>query len=273
MFRVAALADELCRELSEFDPGLHTPDECTRLADVFARVVNACGAAQARAVLRASVSSRPEKFLSESNGSSVGVARDALRAVASVESGSECAKALAAGEISPTQAAEIVKLPVEEHGDLVAMARHGALQPVRDEVRRRVLARTPADELHEKQHAAMEFTHWVNDLGNVAFKGELPPEIGVPWVNRLDREIDRVWRKDRARPRKHVAAEVLAKAAGGSRDNKIDAVLVVDINAYRRGHAHEGEPCHVVGGGPIPGDLAVDPIHVCQAGLLETRGA
>jgi len=49
--RVAALADEFCRELSEFDPALYAPDECTHLAGVFARVVNACGAAQARAVL------------------------------------------------------------------------------------------------------------------------------------------------------------------------------------------------------------------------------
>jgi hypothetical protein len=31
-----------------------------------------------------------------------------------------------------------------------------------------------------------------------------------------------------------------------------DLVLVCDLNAYRRGHTHPGEPCHIVGGGPIP---------------------
>src|SRR5262249_31104021 len=25
-----------------------------------------------------------------------------------------------------------------------------------------------------------------------------------------------------------------------------------DVNAYRRGHTHDGEACHIVGGGPIP---------------------
>jgi hypothetical protein len=32
--------------------------------------------------------------------------------------------------------------------------------------------------------------------------------------------------------------------------------VVADINALRRGHAHEGEPCHVVGGGPISMEVA-----------------
>jgi hypothetical protein len=33
-------------------------------------------------------------------------------------------------------------------------------------------------------------------------------------------------------------------------------VIVCDLRAYRRGHARPGEPCHIVGGGPIPVSLA-----------------
>jgi hypothetical protein len=33
-------------------------------------------------------------------------------------------------------------------------------------------------------------------------------------------------------------------------------VIVCDLRAWRRGHAHDGEPCHIVGGGPIPVPLA-----------------
>lgn len=33
-------------------------------------------------------------------------------------------------------------------------------------------------------------------------------------------------------------------------------MIVCDLKAYRRGHAHDGEPCHLVGGGPIPVSLA-----------------
>jgi len=261
--RVAKLADEFCRELSEFDPALYSADECTHLASAFARVANACGAAGAKAVMRASASKRPEKFLSELNGSTVVAARDALRAVSSVESGSEAERALVSGEISVAQAAEIVKAPVKDHDELVSMARNGALQPVRDAARKRALAEIPVEELHQKQHEAMHFRHWENDLGNIAFEGELPPEIGVPWVNRLDRAIDRAWRKaGRKRSREHVAAEVLARANPATDDQprkmserKVDIVYLVDINAYRRGHAHDGEVCHIIGGGPIPVDV------------------
>jgi hypothetical protein len=146
---------------------------------------------------------------------------------------------LAAGEISVAQAAEIVKAPAAHHDELTSVARRGALQPVREAARWRVLAEIPPEELHDKQHDAMQFTHWINDLGNVAFSGEVPPELGVPWVNRLDREIDRVWRTDRTRAREHVAAEVLLNTTGDTADNKID-----------------GEPCHLIGGGPIPVAIA-----------------
>jgi len=33
-------------------------------------------------------------------------------------------------------------------------------------------------------------------------------------------------------------------------------VIVADLRAYRRGHAHSGEPCHIVGAGPIPVSVA-----------------
>ena len=38
---------------------------------------------------------------------------------------------------------------------------------------------------------------------------------------------------------------------GGGRA-KSDVVFVVDLNAYRRGHAEDGEVCHVINGGPVP---------------------
>ncbi|HEX6393999.1 MAG TPA: HNH endonuclease signature motif containing protein [Acidimicrobiales bacterium] len=32
--------------------------------------------------------------------------------------------------------------------------------------------------------------------------------------------------------------------------------ILCDIRAWRRGHTHEGEPCHIVDGGPITPELA-----------------
>jgi 5-methylcytosine-specific restriction endonuclease McrA len=49
----------------------------------------------------------------------------------------------------------------------------------------------------------------------------------------------------------------MVKNGGGKgRANRADMVIVCDLRAYRRGHAHEDEPCHISGGGPIPVSLA-----------------
>jgi len=84
----------------------------------------------------------------------------------------------------------------------------------------------------------------------------------VPWVNRFDREVDRAWRQaqrdGRKISRERVGAEVFVRMTNGGEvksGTKADIVFVIDINAYRRGHAHDGEVCHIIGGGPIPVDI------------------
>jgi hypothetical protein len=49
---------------------------------------------------------------------------------------------------------------------------------------------------------------------------------------------------------------MMENGGGKGKANRADMVIVCDLRAYRRGHAHEGEPCHIVGGGPIPVSLA-----------------
>ena len=62
---------------------------------------------------------------------------------------------------------------------------------LRAEARRVVLGTIDRDELHEEQHRVRSVQHWVDDLGMVAGRFRLPPEVGVPFVNRLDAETDR----------------------------------------------------------------------------------
>jgi hypothetical protein len=98
----------------------------------------------------------------------------------------------------------------------------------------------------------------------VRFRGALPPETGLPFVNRVDREYDRQWRaarreqRDESRPHLMADAFVAVTSPGGERSGRsqTDLVLVVDLRSYRRGHAHDGEVCHIVGGGPIPVSVA-----------------
>jgi hypothetical protein len=208
------------------------------------------------------VTERPEEFLARVHGSTAGVARTAIEALEAAHVVPATANALLAGEVSVGQAAAIVSAPHHER-ELLALARTGSLGPVKDTARKYRLAAIEPEQLRERQVEAQWFRSWRTDLGNVAFQGELPPEAGVPFVNQLDAETDRLWRAadgdDRQRLREWHAARAFARLVsgnGGGKSTAADLVIVCDINAYRRGHAEPGEPCHIVGGGPIPVSLA-----------------
>jgi len=181
-----------------------------------------------------------------------------MAAVVSLDELPDTKQALLCGEISPAQAAAIAEAPKHED-ELLRMARAGGLGPVKTAARNHRLREMDASELHEKQHETQHAKHWTNGLGNTCIDVELPPEIGVPWVNWFDRAVDRAWRRaqraGRTVSRERVAAEVFVLLTSGGGDTKTDVVYVCDIHAYRRGHAHDGEACHIIGGGPIPVEL------------------
>ena len=76
--------------------------------------------------------------------------------------------------------------------------------------------------------------------------GALPPEVGVPFTKRMDAETDRVWRAARREgeaTRVQCAADTFAQLVNGQGKTRgrVDMVVVADLRAYRRGHAHPGE--------------------------------
>ena len=122
--------------------------------------------------------------------------------------------ALLAGEVSLAQAAAIASAPAHE-GELLALARTKSLGPVKDAARKVRLAAIDPEHLHDCQVDAQRFRTWRTELGNVAFQGELPPEVGVPFIQRLDAETDRLWHAaspdERARSREWHAAHAFAR--------------------------------------------------------------
>jgi len=48
----------------------------------------------------------------------------------------------------------------------------------------------------------------------------------------------------------------LVEGKGRGRSRAADLVIVVDLRAWRRGEARPGEPCHLLGGGPVPVSVA-----------------
>jgi hypothetical protein len=197
-------------------------------------------------------------WMAAATGSSRREASDALKTVA--EAGPELGDALIAGEVSLEQGAEIVSAPAGHEAELVELARGSALAPVRDTARKHRLEAMNVDQLHARRQTARAVVHWKDKtLGMVCGRFALPPEVGVPFVNRLDRETDRFWRtaKRSGAPltREQCAADALvslSRTRGRGKESRADVVYVVDLNVQVRGHALPGETCHIIGGGPVP---------------------
>jgi hypothetical protein len=49
---------------------------------------------------------------------------------------------------------------------------------------------------------------------------------------------------------------MVENGGGKGKAKRADLVIVCDLNAWRRGRVQDGEPCHIVGGGPIPVSVA-----------------
>ena len=276
--------------VAAFEPGVYSGEDCAVLAEELATAENACGAARMRAAARAGACGAHRErgfadvsdWLARASGSSSGAAKAALDAAAALQEQPEVKAALEAGELSMAQAQELAKTEASCPGsaaDLLGVAKEGSLKTLKEQARDRRVRMVSPEELHAAQHRARTFRYWRTALGTVGFAGELPPETGLPIMNRLDAETDRLWKQapgdvhgaaageamlptgsvSAAERRSALAADAFVRLVGSGGKGKArsaDLVIVCDLQAYRRGHAHDGEPCHLVGGGPIPVSLA-----------------
>ena len=275
---VLAASAALRAALASFDPNMLRGPECAMLAEDLAVTEKACSTVRLLTASRAVDSGAHlsagfrdgASWLARQSGVTSQQARRDLAMAERLEDCPQTRDALLAGQISVAQAAEITQAEAETPGvehELLPVARTGDLTKVRDQARQERQARTPVDDLHAKQHRARFFHHWKDRLGMVCFSGALPPEVGVPLVNRLEQAADRIRRAARAaavgsppeRWEAHAAdalAEMCAGSGGVTRPARPELVVVCDVFAWRRGHTHPGEVCHIIGGGPIPVDRA-----------------
>ena len=254
--------------LVSFQPEHHSGEDCAVLVEELAAVEKVSAAARVRAAAHAgSCGAHRERgfadvseWMARATGSTAGAAKAALETAAALESQPEAKEALDVGELSFAQVRELVKTEAAVPGsaaELLGMAKDQSLRALKDEGRDRRLRAIDPEELHAMHHAAMSHRHW------------------------SDAEADRLWLKAHRSAsgagsgesgrggsggaRKEVRRSALAAKAfvrmvedGGGRGkaDRADLVIVCDLEAYRRGHAHDGEACHLIGGGPIPVSLA-----------------
>ena len=276
--RIKRLVEDLVGELVTFDPAVWSGAQCAELVEALARAETSIAVVRTRAALRAAACGEhrqrgfrePADWIARTTGSTARDARAELETTKELASCPATQEAVAAGFVSLAQAAEIVRtvsaLPGSE-AELVEVAKTASLSRLRDEARRRRVKAVRAEELYAAQRAAREVRHWRDELGMVCGRFRLPPDVGVPFINRLDRATNRLRRE--AKPRgnaeqweQHAADALVAMTGEGvepadrSPSRAPDLVIVCDLPAWRRGHTHAGERCHIVGGGPIPVALA-----------------
>jgi hypothetical protein len=280
--RLRSLVDALLCELARFEPGEHSGADCAVLVTSLAQVEKAAAGARCRAAARAAECGAhrdlgfadASEWLAREAGTTARSARADLDTVRALAACPDTREAVAMGAVSLVQAGEIARTVVdvpESEAELLRVAQSSGLSKLRDTARARRLAAISAEELHAKQRSVRELRHWRDDIGMVCGTFRLTPAIGVPFVNRLERKAQRLRRA--ARQNGETAERFAAYLADAFVDlldtsaqasdstskatrRDVDAVIVCDLNAYRRGQAHEGEVCHIVGGGPIPVELA-----------------
>jgi hypothetical protein len=258
--------------LAEFEADRWTGAACAALAEDLALTQKACAAASTRAAARAIECGRGDvEWMARTSGTTPGQARESLQTTAGLGDCVATAGAVASGALSLAQAREIVRAEKAVPGSedaLLQVAKSRGMAGLREESRRVVLGSIDRDELHRRQHAARSVRHWVDGEGMVAGSFRLPPDVGVQFVNRLDRETDRMHRAARRAKRgearevreareAHAADALIAMTKVGRSGTSVraDVVYVCDLRAAVRGHTHGDELCHVVGAGPVPVDV------------------
>lgn len=268
--------------LASFDPQSLLGPDCVRVAEALAETEKRCSAVRlftaARAVDSAAHTTLGFKdgpsWLALQSGCTRNRARRDLAVAGRLEDCPATRHAFLSGDISKDAATEIVEAEADMSGvepELLNEARHSDLSKLKDLVRELRQARTPAGDLHTLQRKARSVRHWRDRLGMVCFSAKLAPEIGVPLVARLEAAAAEAKRAARTGGTENLekwdayAADAFARICSADDSHKRSArtelVIVCDLAAWRRGHTHDGEACHIISGGPIPVEVAKEIGH------------
>lgn len=256
--------EELGAALAGFEPEGLSGEDAAPVVEVLIRGERLCGAARARAAARVEACGTyvgagcrsGAEWLAKKAGIGLGQAASALETAKAVEGLPQTKAAFVSGQLSELQAAVVAKAAGADPSSETALldtARRFGLRVLREQARRvQLAAASDVEALHERQHRAREFCHWVDDEGMVAGRFRLRPEVGAPIVNRIDAQADREYRKayqeGRCEPRAAYCADALValldgKAGGTS--GRADLVVV----------GSTFPPC--VGGTPKLGSAAI----------------
>jgi hypothetical protein len=212
-------------------------------------------------------------WMAEKSGTALGEAVGILETAEALQCLPETTEALKRGELSGSQvkviAAAAAEHPNAEH-ELLERAATDSFKGLKERAARVRAAATSAEQESGRYLAikkARYVRHWVDPDGAFRLDAKLTPDAGAKFLSVLEVETDaRFHRGRKARQQESPAAyradalvalvtgEDVASQDSGSRTNSPRATVTirVDGRALVRGHAEEGEICHIPGVGPVP---------------------
>jgi Domain of unknown function (DUF222) len=252
----------------ELEPGVLEGRDAARLLDVVARGERLCAAMKARLarrvaetkIWRAEGHRSAAHWIAETTGQTLGAASRTLETARALDALPATREAFRAGQLSETQAAEIISAagadPAAEAG-LLATAAELGVKGLRDRCRQ-VRASAEADDQAwaRRLHQTRRAHRWADPDGAWRADIRLSPEAGSRVDSAWDAHLDRIFiearRAGRREPRTAYAADAFVAAMTEGPCKPTEVGVIVDAAALARGHTDEGERCEITGVGPVP---------------------
>jgi Domain of unknown function (DUF222)/HNH endonuclease len=199
-------------------------------------------------------------WVAETTGETVGVACRTIDTARALDELPETDAAFRAGQLSPTQAAEIASAAGADPGAEAALleaAAQTSVKGLKDRCRQvragaQVDDRAWARRFHETRRAHK----WTDSDGAYCITARMAPDAGARFDSAWEAHTDRIFRAaHRARlrePRAAYAADALVALATNGPCKPVEVHLVADHAAVKRGHTEPGERCEIKGIGPVP---------------------
>ena len=261
---ITEAAELLEKANANLEPDLVSIDSARRLLAEYAKVKKLASYGEAMMARRIDDASA----VAWATGTSMGQAKKTLETGDALKDAPEVDSALARGEVSLDQAAEIAKAEQARPGsatELLSVAQSESFQVLRDEARRVRLEAEQHRGLGEHQRKARSARSYCDDLGMVNINLRLQPHIGTPIVNRAEAEAGRLHKAARKNgdqePFERHLADAYAKMLSGKgkgRTTRPELVVLVSHGVAKRGwtDVKDGELCKIPGVGPVPPEIA-----------------
>jgi hypothetical protein len=202
-------------------------------------------------------SKSPADYIAKRTGVSVGQAADALRTAEQLRELPAVAEAARRGELSPQQASAVAaaaSVAPAEQARLLGEAKRLALKDLKDECGRTRAAHTDAEAQRRRIRDERYCSTWNDPDGSGHLHARGPAEAIAAIAARINAERDRIFETARKEGRQESPAAYAFDALhniclGEAEAGKVDAKVIfrVDLGAFLRGYATDGETCEVAG--------------------------